>query len=174
GSSQSRPVARSRTTTERSTAGGIALRLTGSGGSSRSFRASLAGPGLELSGQESVSHSQLPDLCMQRPHRVLVDLGFLLPAALEDVSRALQKSLLPLMDHRRMHAIFGGQFRHRALALQGFQRHTGFEPRVMVPALLHVPISSFLETSRRQIVASVTVRFSGSISLNLAIRWGLS
>jgi hypothetical protein len=34
----------------------------------------------------------------------------------------------------------------------------------MVPALPHVLISSFLETSRRQIVASVTVRFPGSSS----------
>jgi hypothetical protein len=35
----------------------------------------------------------------------------------------------------------------------------------MVPALLHVLISVFMETSRRQIVACVTVRFSGSSSL---------
>jgi putative transposase len=34
----------------------------------------------------------------------------------------------------------------------------------MVPAFLHVLISSFLETSRRQIVAYVTVRFSGRSS----------
>jgi uncharacterized protein len=34
----------------------------------------------------------------------------------------------------------------------------------MVPAFLHVLISSLLETSRRQIIASVTVRFSGSSS----------
>jgi hypothetical protein len=54
--------------------------------------------------------------------------------------------------------------RSRALALQGFQRHAGLEPRVMVPALPHVLISSFGETSRRQIIASVTVRFSGSSS----------
>jgi hypothetical protein len=38
------------------------------------------------------------------------------------------------------------------------------EARVMVPAFPHVLISSFLETSRRQIVASVTVRFSGGSS----------
>ena len=36
--------------------------------------------------------------------------------------------------------------------------------RVVVSPLRHVLISSFLETSRRQIVASVTVRFSGSSS----------
>jgi len=52
----------------------------------------------------------------------------------------------------------------RALALHGFQRHTGLKPSVMVPALLHVLISKFLETSRRQIVAYVTVRLSGSSS----------
>jgi hypothetical protein len=38
----------------------------------------------------------------------------------------------------------------------------------MVPAFLHVLISSSLETSRRQIVASVTVRFSGGGS-NLTV-----
>ena len=65
-----------------------------------------------------------------------------------------------------MHAVFGGQFRHRALALHGLQRHAGLEPRIMVPAFLHVLISSLLETSRRQIVASVTVRFSGSSITN--------
>lgn len=49
-----------------------------------------------------------------------------------------------------MHAVFGGQFRHCALALYGFQRHASLEPRVMVPAFLHILISSFLETGRRQ------------------------
>ena len=46
-----------------------------------------------------------------------------------------------------MYAVFGRRLRHNALALLGFQRHTGFEPRVMVPAFLHVLISSFLEIS---------------------------
>ncbi len=45
--------------------------------------------------------------------------------------------------------------------------HAGFEPSVMVPAFLHILISSSLETSRRQIIASVTVRFSGSSSTSL-------
>ncbi|MFV0409922.1 MAG: type I restriction endonuclease subunit R, EcoR124 family, partial [Paracoccus sp. (in: a-proteobacteria)] len=40
----------------------------------------------------------------------------------------------------------------------------GLEACIMVPALLHVLISSSLETSKRQIVASVTVRFSGGSS----------
>ena len=64
-----------------------------------------------------------------------------------------------------MHAIFGSQFRHRALALNSFQRHESLEARIMVPAFPHALISSFLQTSRPQIVASVTVRFSGSSSV---------
>jgi hypothetical protein len=36
----------------------------------------------------------------------------------------------------------------------------------MIPAFAHILISSLLEISRRQFVASVTVRFSGSSSLN--------
>jgi len=56
-----------------------------------------------------------------------------------------------------MHAVFGRQLRHRALALHGLQRHTGSEPRVMVPAFLHVLIFSILETNRRQTVAYLTV-----------------
>lgn len=75
-----------------------------------------------------------------------------------------QQSLLELIDHRRMYAIFVCQLRHSALALHGFLRHTDFDPRVMVPAFLHILISAFLETSRRQIAAYATVRFSGSSS----------
>ncbi len=77
----------------------------------------------------------------------------------------IEQRLLPLMDYRRMHAIFGGQLRHSALALQGFHRNTGLEPSIMVPAFFNVLIFSLLETSRRQIVASVTVRLSGSSSV---------
>ena len=102
---------------------------------------------------------------MQRPHRILIDLRRFLAAPLEDVSRTVQQSRFPLMDHRWMHAIFGCQLRHCALAPHGFQRHTGFEPRVMVPAFLHILISWFLEISRRQIIAYVTVRFSGRSSV---------
>lgn len=104
---------------------------------------------------------------MQRPHRVLIDHGGQLTAYFEDVRCAGQQSPLPLMDLRRMHAIFGSQLRNRALALHNFQRNTGFEPRIMVPAFLDSLISSSLETSRRQIVAYVTVRFSGSSSGSL-------
>ena len=42
--------------------------------------------------------------------------------------------------------------------------YTSLETRVMAPAFPHVLISSFLETRRRQIVASVTVRFPGGSS----------
>jgi hypothetical protein len=101
---------------------------------------------------------------MQRPHRVFIDLGGLLAASLEDVSRALQQSLLPLMDHRRMHAYSAASSDTVHSPFKASKRHAGLEPRVMVPALPHVLIYSFGETSRRQIIASVTVRFSGSSS----------
>jgi hypothetical protein len=42
--------------------------------------------------------------------------------------------------------------------------YAGLEASVVVPAFLHVLISSFSEASRRQSVACVTVRFSGSSS----------
>ena len=48
--------------------------------------------------------------------------------------------------------------------LYGFRRHTRLERRIMVPAFRHVRISLSLEISRLQIVASVTVRFSGGSS----------
>ena len=145
----------------RSTAGGIAPRSTGWGSFSKSSRASLADPRLEPSGQKIVGHSQLPDLCMQRPHSVLIDRRGFPTTTLKDVGRAVRQRLLPLMNHRGMHAIFRSQFRHGPLTLQGLKRNTGFEPRIMVPAFLHRPISSFLETCKAQIIASVTVRFSG-------------
>ncbi|MGR3248783.1 MAG: AAA family ATPase, partial [Paracoccus sp. (in: a-proteobacteria)] len=44
------------------------------------------------------------------------------------------------------------------------QRNTSLESRVMVPAFLHLLISSLLKTSKSQIGASVTVPFSGSSS----------
>jgi hypothetical protein len=46
---------------------------------------------------------------MQPPHRILTDSGSRLTAPLEDVSRAVQWSLFPMMDNRMMHATFGGQ-----------------------------------------------------------------
>jgi hypothetical protein len=101
---------------------------------------------------------------MQRPDSVLVDLSGLLAAPLEDVRRPVKQRLLPLVDHRRMHAIFRGQLRHGALALHRLQRYASLEARVTIPALPHILISSSLEISRRQFVASVTVRFSGRCS----------
>ena len=59
-----------------------------------------------------------------------------------------------------MTPMFSGQLRHRALSLHGFQSNVRLERRVVVPAFRHVLISSCLETSRLQIVASGTVRFS--------------
>jgi hypothetical protein len=45
------------------------------------------------------------------------------------------------MDTRRMHAVFGGQILHRALALHGLLRHAaGLESRIMAPEFLHVLI----------------------------------
>jgi|GEM_PF-3873449 len=101
---------------------------------------------------------------MQGTHGVLVDLSGLLRAPPKDVRRPVQQRLLPLVDHRRMHAIFRSQFRHGALALHGLQRHASLEDRVVIPAFAHVLISSLLEINRRQFVASVTVRFSGRCS----------
>jgi hypothetical protein len=79
--------------------------------------------------------------------RVLVDLGGLPGTALEDAGLSVQEGLLPLMDHRRMHAMFGSQFRHRALTLHGFQHHASLEARILVPAFAPVLISSSLEIS---------------------------
>ncbi len=63
------------------------------------------------------------------------------------------------------------QLRHHASALYRFQRRAGLEPRVRVPAFLHILISSLLGISRRQIGTCITVRFSGSsiILANISI-----
>ncbi len=55
-----------------------------------------------------VGDGQLSDLGVQGPYGFLVDRRFLHPAVLEDVRRPLEQSLLPLVDHRRMHAVFRG------------------------------------------------------------------
>ena len=107
---------------------------------------------------------------MQRLHRVLIDLRVFLAATLSVVSSTLQHSPFPLMNHGRMHAIFDCQFGYCALSFQDLERHTCFVTRIMVSALLHILISSPLKTSRRQIVASVTVQFSGRNSLKEAGR----
>jgi hypothetical protein len=91
-----------------------------------------------------VGDGQLSYLGMQVTDRVLGNLGGgrCLTATLEDASGPFEQSLLPLVDHRRMHLIGGRQFRHRALALQRLQRNTRLERRVMVPAFRHNLISS--------------------------------
>lgn len=48
-----------------------------------------------------------------------------------------------------------------ALALHGFQRHASLEARVMVSAFRQDLISSFVETSTRQMVASTPFPLSG-------------
>src|SRR4051812_46593176 len=105
---------------------------------------------------------------MKCPDRVLVDLGRLPATPLENVSGSIEERLLPLVDHRWMHAVRGGQFRNGAFALYSFERHARLEARVMIPAFAHVLISSSLEISRRHIVASVTVRISGSTSAGVS------
>jgi hypothetical protein len=123
----------------RSTAVGIARPLTGLGGSSRSYRASLPDPGLELSGQRMIGHSRLSDLGVQVTDRFFSNLGRRsLSVTFKDPCGALKQRLLPLMDHRPMHAVFGGQFRNRALSLHSFQSNPRLERRIMVPAFRNV------------------------------------
>jgi len=83
-----------------------------------------------------VGDGQLSDLGMQITDRVLGNLGSgrRLASPLKDARGTLKHSLLPLMDHRRMNLIRARQLRHRALALQRFQRHARLESRVVVPA----------------------------------------
>ena len=161
GSTRSRPAAHNGTTTARSTAGGTAPRPAAPDGCVQTSRASLSDPGLELSRQEIVGDGQLSDLGMQIPNRVLVDLGPVLPATLEDVRHPLKQCLPPLLDHRRTTPACGGQFRHPVLTPHGFQRHASLEARITVPAFRLDLISSFQETSRRQFVVCVAVRITG-------------
>lgn len=67
---------------------------------------------------------------------------------MKDVNRAP-----PTWDARRSRQ----QAPTQCAALHGLRHHTGFESRVMVPRFLHILICSFLETSTRQLVATVTV-----------------
>ena len=102
------------------------------------------------------------DLGMQIMDRVFGHLcrcrGF--TPAFEDACGPLEQRPFPLMDHRRMEPIFSDQLRHRVVSLNGLQRSPRLERCVMVFAFL---IFSRLETSRPQIVASVTVQFSGEL-----------
>lgn len=52
-----------------------------------------------------------------------------------------------------------------SLFTHGFQRDSRLEVRVVISAFRHVLAYSFLKTSKREIVASVTVHFSGNRSL---------
>jgi hypothetical protein len=51
-------------------------------------------------------------------------------------------------------------------SLHGLQRNTRLERRIVIPSFRHVLISSCLEISRLQIVASVTDRISGGSSIH--------
>ena len=84
---------------------------------------------------------------MQNADGLLIHFGGLPGTALENICGSVQQGFFPLMDHRRVHAIVGREFRHRALALDGLQRDAGLEACIMVPAFAHVLISSSLETS---------------------------
>lgn len=63
-----------------------------------------------------------------------------------------------------MHSVFCDQLRHGAFAFHGFKRNTSLEAGIVGSALRHRLFSSFLETSRRQIVAYVSVQFPGRCS----------
>ncbi len=120
--------------------------------------------GLVLSGQKIIGDGLFPILALQRPHRVFIDLRRLLAAAtFENVSCPLQQAFFSLVDHRRM-TPYSAANSEPCVRPSRLPAPRGFEPSVMVPAFLHILISSFLETSRRQIIASVSVRFSGSSS----------
>lgn len=54
-----------------------------------------------------------------------------LAPALKNTRGTFEKRQLPLMDHRRMNAIFRGQPRRRPPPLLGFQRHSSLEGRIM-------------------------------------------
>lgn len=102
------------------------------------------------------------DLRMRCPHRIFGDFGGFLAASLANVGGSTKQRLRQQVEHRRMHAILDCPFRHSVLALHEVQHNAGFDHRLMVPALFNVLISSLLEISRLQIVASVTIRFWGS------------
>ena len=74
-------------------------------------------PGLSFRDKKTVGDSQLSDLGLQRPDQLLIHLRReSLAAALEDIRGPVEQHFLPLVDHRRMHAVFGRQIRHGALA----------------------------------------------------------
>src|SRR5208282_5020261 len=105
----------------RSTAGGIACQSAGPDALARSCRASLPGPGFELSGQKIIGDGQFSDLGVQVPDGALVDLGCLLATAFENILRSFEQRLFPLVNHGRMNAISCRQLGRSLLALQGLQ-----------------------------------------------------
>ncbi len=89
-------------------------------------------------------------------HRQLADLGVKIldatginlrlrgiAASLKNVRRPFEKRLLPLMNHCRVNAKPTRKFGNRLLALQGFQRNSRFEIR-----LVAVSVSSSLISFR--------------------------
>ena len=82
---------------------------------------------LELSGQKIIGDGQFSDLGVKVPDCALVDLGWLLAAALENIGRSFEQGIFSLVDHGRMHAISCRQLSRSHLALQGFQRDARLE-----------------------------------------------
>jgi hypothetical protein len=91
--------------------------------------------GLSFRNKKSLATASSPiSACCDRTVSSSTSLVFLAPRS--KVSAApVPGGRSPPMDHYPMHAIFGGQLRHRALALNALQRHASLEARIMVPAL---------------------------------------
>ena len=118
---------------------------------------SLPGPWLELSLQKIVGpKSSISAYRSRTVTQAISAVAASLPRR-SKMPGAFKECLLPLMDHRRLDPISDRLFRHVALALQ---RHRRLERRVVVLASRHLLCPFSLETSRLQIAASVTVRFS--------------
>ena len=125
-------------TIARLTAAGIARRSTGGDDPCLSSRASLPGPGLELSFQKIVGHCQLPNLGVKLLHRSLIDHWFPeFAAALKDAWGTFQQRTLPLMVHRRMNAKPGRQLGNRVFAFQRLKRDLGLEFGIVFLAFRH-------------------------------------
>lgn len=169
----------------RSTAGGIASRPTGWDGFSQSSRASLVDPRLEPSGQKTLATAfarsfermALADsplnLCMQRPNRALIDLRGFFATPLKDVGCAVQQCPSPLgsnqwrtMARSTDRSLLDAPHIRQPIRAPSAhpskpQSQQGLKASDMVPAFLHGLISTFLETNKAQIVACITVQFSG-------------
>lgn len=134
-----------RRSTAGSTAAGIARRPTAAGDPSRPRRASRPAPGLELSRQKIVRCREFPDLRVQVAHGLRVHLGRLARhPLLEDLGRACEQTLLPLVDQHRVHLEPRRKLGHRMLTLQSLQRHLRLK-RGRVPLPLRHLIRLLLE-----------------------------